>query len=130
MGHWGGRGNFDGNLAATLATKLGVDRAKVDTALQELRDAARTNFTAKDPATRPTQAERQTALAKGLAEKLKIDQTKVTKALADIEAEHNADRAAGLKTTLDAAVKSGTLTQAEADAVQKAVEKGVINAGR
>ena len=30
---------------------------------------------------------------------------------------------------LDAAVKDGTLTQAEADAVTKAVEKGVIDGG-
>ncbi len=36
------------------------------------------------------------------------------------------ERAAALKSRLNEAVKAGTLTQAEADAVTKAVEKGVI----
>ena len=50
----------------------------------------------------------------------------MTKAFDEIRAERQADRAAELKTRLDAVVKAGTLTQAEADAVTKAVEKGVI----
>ena len=50
----------------------------------------------------------------------------MTKAFDEIRAARQADRAAELKTRLDAAVKAGTLTQAEADAVTKAVEKGVI----
>lgn len=132
-GDWGhrggGHGNVDGDLSATLATKLGVDQARIETALQELRDAARSDSITKDPAIRPTQAERDTAMAKGLADKLNVDQAKVTQALADIRAERNTERAADLKSTLDSAVKAGTLTQAEADAVQKAVEKGVINPG-
>ena len=37
-----------------------------------------------------------------------------------------ANHAAALKSRLDQAVKDGTLTQAEADAVTKAAEKGVI----
>jgi len=68
-------------------------------------------------------------LAKALAEKLGVDEAKVAAALAEIRAARQADRAAALKDKLDAAVKAGTLTQAEADAVQKAVEKGVIDAG-
>ena len=50
----------------------------------------------------------------------------MTKAFDEIRAARQADRAAELTTRLDAAVKAGTLTQAEADAVTKAVEKGVI----
>ena len=52
-----------------------------------------------------------------------------TTALAEIRAARQAERAAALKERLDAAVADGTLTQAEADAVTKAVEKGVIGGG-
>ncbi|RAX47539.1 hypothetical protein DQ354_00740 [Arthrobacter sp. AQ5-06] len=40
-----------------------------------------------------------------------------------------AGRAAALKTRLDQAVTDGKLTQAEADAVTKAVQNGVIGGG-
>jgi len=46
------------------------------------------------------------------------------------EREHaQEERAAALKTRLDKAVTDGKLTQAEADAVTKAVEAGVIGGG-
>ena len=51
-------------------------------------------------------------------------------ALGEIHAAREADRTRALDERLAAAVKAGTLTQAEADAVDKAVEKGVIDAGR
>lgn len=66
-------------------------------------------------------------LAKQLAEKLGVDEAKVLKALEEIQAAQDAERAAALTTKLDEAVKAGTLTQAEADAVKKAAEKGVIS---
>jgi hypothetical protein len=69
------------------------------------------------------------ALAKSLAGKLGIDEAKVSAALTEIRAAAQAERAAALKTRLDKAVSEGTLTQAEADAVTKAVEKGVIGGG-
>ena len=134
-GHRGGpgRGVADGDLAKQLAEKLGVTEAKVTTALQEIRDANRpakpSTAPSADPSAKPTRpdpAERDAALAKALAGKLGVDEAKVTKALDEIRAARQADRAAELKTRLDAAVKAGTLTQAEADAVTKAVEKGVI----
>lgn len=57
MGHRGdGRGNFDGDLSAKLATKLDVDQAKVDTALQDLRGAARSDSTNTNPETRVQKA--------------------------------------------------------------------------
>ena len=136
-GHRGGpgRGAFDGDLAKQLAEKLGVDQAKVTDALKAIREANRpTARPSADPSaspsarpSRPDPAKRDAQLAKQLAEKLGIDEAKVTKAFEEIRAERQADRAAVLKSRLDAAVKAGTLTQAEADAVTKAVEKGVIS---
>ena len=79
---------------------------------------------------RPDRAERDAALAAALADKLGIEEAKVTAALAEIRSERQAERATALKERLDAAVQDGTLTQAEADAVTKAVEKGVIGGGR
>ena len=135
-GHRGGpgRGDFDGDLSKQLAEKLGVDQAKVSDALKAIREAnkptARPSANpSADPSakpSRPDQATRDAKLAKQLAEKLGIDEAKVTKAFEEIRAERQADRAKALKSRLDAAVKAGTLTQAEADAVTKAVEKGVI----
>ena len=68
-------------------------------------------------------------MAKSLATALGVDESKVTAALTEIRAAGQAERAAALKTRLDTAVKDGTLTQTEADAVTKAVEKGVIGGG-
>lgn len=50
-------------------------------------------------------------------------------ALQELRSEGQAQRAAALKTKLDQAVTDGKLTQAEADAVTKAVESGVIGGG-
>lgn len=132
-GHRGGpaRGGFDGDLVKQLAEKLGVDQAKVTDALKAIREANRpaTRPSASPsgaPTSRPDPAKRDAELAKQLATKLGIDEAKVTKALESIRTEHRAERAAALKSRLDAAVKAGTLTQAEADAVTKAVEKDVI----
>jgi len=66
------------------------------------------------------------ALAASLAKSLGIDEAKVKTALEELRTQAQSDRAAALKGRLDQAVKDGTLTQAEADAVTKAVEKGVI----
>jgi hypothetical protein len=134
-GHRGGpgRGVAETDLAEQLAEKLGVAEAKVTKALQEISEADRpakpSTAPSADPSAKPTRPDpekREVALAKALAEKLGIDEAKVTKAFDEIRAARQADRAAELKTRLDAAVKTGTLTQAEADAVTKAVEKGVI----
>jgi hypothetical protein len=132
-GHRGGRGFGGADLAEQLAERLDVTEAQVTRALQEIRDADRpaksSTAPSADPSaapTRPDPTAREAALAKALAEKLGVDETKVTKAFAEIRAAREADRAAELRTKLDAAVADGTLTRAEADAVTKAVEKGVI----
>jgi hypothetical protein len=122
-----GHGFRDGAFAADLASKLGVSEEKVTEALRAIWEENRPTAKPDDQTTPPDPAERDAALAKALAEKLGIDEAKVTTALEEIRTARQAERAAALKERLDAAVTDGTLTQAEADAVTKAVEKGVIN---
>ncbi len=127
-------GAMFGADAKQLAEKLGVTEAKVTEALRAIHDerkADRPDPSATPSAnpTRPDPAEREAELAKALASKLGIDEALVKTALDEIRAARQADRAAALKTRLDAAVKDGTLTQAEADAVTKAIQKGVIGGG-
>jgi hypothetical protein len=102
-----------------------VDEARVRTALEEIR-AGRPTPT---PGEKPDREEREAAIVTALAEKLDFDRAVVQRAFADLRAEHDAERAADLKARLDGAVQAGTLTQAEADAVRKAVDQGVIRLG-
>jgi Spy/CpxP family protein refolding chaperone len=132
----GHKGGDRGQLAADLATKLGVEEAKVTEAIQAFREAnkpaegtARAEGTAPAENTRPDRSATDAALAKSLAESLGVEESKVTAALEEIRAASQAERAAALKTRLDQAVTDGKLTQAEADAVTKAVESGVIGGG-
>ncbi|HCT79951.1 MAG TPA: hypothetical protein DGG94_06460 [Micromonosporaceae bacterium] len=86
--------------------------------------------------------ELQQKLAEALAKELGLDQAKVAEALKKVqeqlraEAEANRDKnqpearanhLEQLKTRLAEAVKAGKLTQAEADAIVKAAEAGVLN---
>jgi hypothetical protein len=123
-----GRGLRAGDFVTELASKLGIDEAKVAEALRAIKEENRPSGR-PDPATKPDLAERQAALARALSSKLGIDEAKINSALDEIRAAHQSERDAALKARLDAAVQSGTLTQAEADAVQKAVDQGVINFG-
>ncbi|MDO5630153.1 MAG: hypothetical protein Q4G43_17705 [Mobilicoccus sp.] len=127
----GGKGGMmRGADAAALAEKLGVDEAKVTEALKTAHDALHAaRDAASDSTTKPDPAERKAQLATELAKALGIDEAKVTEALTTLETERNAERATQLQTRLDQAVTDGTLTQAEADAVKKAVEAGVIGGG-
>ena len=129
MGKHGGRGGERGIAqASALAEKLGVEEAKVTEALQAFREA---NKPAGPPAEgeKPDAASREAAVAKSLAESLGIEESTVITALEELRSERQAEKAAGLKTRLDQAVADGKLTQAEADAVTKAVENGVIGGG-
>lgn len=127
---WGGRGDHgdrDG-LAQSLADKLGVDVAKVRTALRDYRQANR-------PTTRPApgtarRAEDDAKLATALAKALGVDEAKVTTALQEVRAARRAERDQAVTDKLDAAVKAGTLTQAEADAVKKAADAGIVRVRR
>ena len=97
-------------------------------AIQAFREANKPT-TAPAEGTKPDRTAQDAAMAKSLAAALGVDESKVTAALTEIRAAEQTKRAAALKTRLDTAVKDGTLTQAEADAVTKAVEKGVIGGG-
>ncbi len=124
--HGGERG---GQSAAKLAEKLGLDQTKVEEALKTARAALKPTKDASGTTTKPTAQERDAALAAELAKALGIDQATVTEALTALETEQDAARATALQTRLDQAVTDGKLTQAEADAVKKAVEAGVIGGG-
>ena len=130
-GRPGGHGPDRGQLAADLAAKLGVDEAKVTDALKAFREANRptTPPTQGTEGAKPDRTAQEAALAKSLAAALGIDESKVTAALEEIRTAAQEERAAALKTRLDKAVTDGKLTQAEADAVTKAVEAGVIGGG-
>ena len=120
-----GGGFRDGAQVTELASKLGVTEEQLTEALRAIREENRSTT----PPTDQTREQRDAALAKALAEKLNLDEAKVTQALAELREAKQAERAAALKERLDAAVADGTLTQAEADAVTKAVEQGVISGG-
>ncbi len=123
-GRMGGAGQAQ--FAQQLAEKLGLDTDTVSTALDKVRDAQRPT---EKPTTRPDPAERQAALAKALAAELGVDEAKVTEALAALHTQADADRQAAFDERLQKAVTDGTLTQAEADAVKKAADAGVIGRG-
>lgn len=131
-GPGGFHGGFRGVDAAELAAKLGVDETKLTDALKAFRQANKpTGTPGGNPAegTRPDPAALQGELAKSLAATLGIDEAKVTAALEELRTAEQEERAAALKTRLDQAVTDGKLTQAEADAVTKAVQSGIIGGG-
>lgn len=78
-------------------------------------------------------AERQDKMAEALAKELGISKDKVAAALTKVEdqmhSEAQAERQAALKERLAEAVSAGKLTQAEADAILKANEAGVLPGG-
>jgi hypothetical protein len=77
--------------------------------------------------------DRQDKLSAGLAKELGIDQKKVSDALTKVQKQLAGDaktkRADALKDRLAKAVKAGKLTQAQADAIVAAAQKGVLPAG-
>ncbi|WP_152362498.1 hypothetical protein [Microlunatus speluncae] len=115
--------------AAKLAEKLGLPEDRVSEALQAVKDELRADREKKNQDERPSRTEAQTELARLLAEKLGIEQSAVEKAFSELRAEGQAEALTSLKERLAEAVQAGTLTQAEADAVVKAAEAGVIPTG-
>lgn len=117
-----GHGRLGAAYGAALAEKLGLEQAQVREALRTVRDALKPAAGTE----RPEPEEREAAFVEALAAELDVDQAKVQTAVDELQAERIAHRAEALQERLDAAVADGTLTQAEADAVTKAVEAGVI----
>ena len=124
-GH-GGKG-FD---AEALATKLGLTETAVSDAVSAVRDATeagdRPSSDATDEEREAAKDARQSAIVTALAAELNIDEDTVSAALTDIRSEKTAERAAAATATLDEAVADGTLTQTEADAVQKAMDAHIM----
>lgn len=125
--HGGRGGNHSAEIASGLAKKLGVDETKLSDALKTYREANKPTKRTEGTTTKSDRSTSDEAMAKSLAKSLGIEESKVTTALAELRSEAQSERAAGLKSTLDTAVTDGKLTQAEAAAVTKAVEQGVID---
>ncbi len=129
-GPQGGVGFGSQQHVAELAKALGVS----EDALKAAQEKARTELGATTERGRDrSQADidaRRAQEAKILAAELNLDEAKVADALktvsANRQATQQADRAANLKERLDAAVKDGKLTQAQADAVIAAHDAGVL----
>jgi hypothetical protein len=119
-----------GQLAATLAKQLGLSESKVKTALDAVRDAQKptkpADGTRPTPPTDAQRAAHQAAFVKALAAKLDVSEAKVKAALAAAQTESRATERSSLKTKLDAAVKAGTLTEADEASVLKAFDAKVI----
>lgn len=129
-----GPGRDGGRLATTLAKQLGLSEAKVKAALDALREDQRpaepSSGTRPSPPTEAERNARQAAFIKALAAKLDVSEAKVRAALAVARAEARATERSNLETRLDAAVKAGTLTDADEASVLKAFDAGVIGGPR
>jgi hypothetical protein len=126
----GRRHGAHGPDAAALAEKLGLSEAAVSNAISAVRDQldppARPEADATEDEREAAREARQTAFAEALAAELDIDVANVTAALAELQTERETAKAAADEATLEQAVADGDLTQAEADAVQKAIDAGIV----
>ena len=126
-GRGGHRGGGLGVDVSELSTKLGVDETKLEEAVKTVREATGDE---EKSTTAPTEEERtakRAAFAKALAEELGLDEQKVADAISEVRAAAKAERTASQKERLDQAVTDATLTQSEADAVQKALDAGIVS---
>lgn len=114
---------------SALATALGLPEADVRDALSAVRQStmdSRPNNAG--PAERDAaREEHQAAFAKALADELGIDEATVVKAMEGLQRERMAAPSIRDKAVIDQAVADGTLTQTEADAVQKAIDSGIVS---
>ena len=135
--HPGGPRGDRGQIAEVLAKELGLKKDAVQKALDDVRDELRpdrpTDGSRPAPPTAAQRTEHQAALAKALAKELGVSEAKVKAALtvankqADADRqEHRADARADLVTRLDAAIKEGTLTEADKASVLKAYDAELI----
>jgi hypothetical protein len=117
-------------MAAELADALGLSEEKVAAALEAVHDELRPERTDEGvPPTPPTdeeRADREAEFAKALAAELDISTTKVAAALAELQADAEAEGRARLSERLDTAVDEGDLTEADKASVLKAFDAGVL----
>lgn len=130
--HRGGARGHGGRGIDTsgLATALGLPEATVSEALTAVRDQTDTTRPSSDATEAEkdaTKEARQTEFATALAAELNVDEADVTTALAEVRTEREAAQSVDEKATLDQAVTDGTLTQTEADGVQKAIDEGIVS---
>ena len=139
-GPGGGMMGLRGIDTATLAQKLGVEESKLNEALQSIQQSqgpggapgqgnpsgngtgqAAEGGQGQPPSAPPGESgsgDRDSEIAKALAQGLGLDESTVATAIQEVRAEAN-------KKVLDQAVSEGKLTQAEADAVAKAASAGI-----
>ncbi|MDO5734846.1 MAG: hypothetical protein Q4P15_00060 [Propionibacteriaceae bacterium] len=129
-GHRGHEGS--GLDVSALASALGLPESDVSDAVSVVRQRAldaRPQHTS--PAERHAAREsHRAAFAKALAEELGIEETEVTQAMEGLQRERSSASSAREKAALDQAVTDGTLTQSEADVVQKAIDEGIVSIHR
>ncbi|WP_018352921.1 Clp protease N-terminal domain-containing protein [Longispora albida] len=101
-------GKGGGADAEALAQALGIDKDKVQAAMKNIRKGDREEH------------------LKNLAKELGVTEDQLKAALEKLRGQHDAKREEKLNERLKAAVSSGKLTQAEADAVLKAHKAGVL----
>lgn len=133
IGGHGARGMPGADLGA-LAEKLGVAEDTLTDAVDAAREATRP---ASVPSRDETHEERAAArsqraaeFVEALADELGVEKSTVQAAFDEIRAEHEAERTAADEEILDQAVMDGTLTRADADSVQKAIDAGVVTTHR
>jgi hypothetical protein len=130
----GGPGGHGPELdTAALAKSLGVSEDTLKDAFDAVRDQLRPDDATQPadgesptPPTDAERAEREATLAKALAEELGLDEAKVSTALDDVRAAHEAERRQDLSDRLDQAVSDGTLTAGDEASVLKAYDAGVL----
>ncbi len=128
-GQRNGAGYGAAENAQYLSEQLGVSQDAVTAALQKYHVDNPAQTRGRD-LTDAQQASEHAKLAAFLASELKVDEAKVLDALNARQDVRRADRTARLTENLDAAVKAGTLTQAQADAVVAAHQAGAMGGGR
>ncbi len=124
-------GRFGPKFAQDLAAQLGVSTDKVTAALKQIREQNATNHSATGNGGPKSvdagqRAQRIDQLSSQLAGKLGLDTAKVKNAVTTVLAKEKADRQAALKARLEQAVKSGKISQSDADAYLRVVTSGVL----
>ena len=114
--------------AEYLAGKLGVSQEAVTAAMAKYHASNPTQVRGRD-LTEAQQATAHAELAAFLAKELNVAEPAVLAALDAQDEVRQADRTADLKANLDEAVKTGRLTQEQADAILAAHEAGTRMGG-